>query len=205
MMFLFLLNFFLATSSALTQENKVGKIEIIIDSDMTFAESIQGTKAPQSLADSLVLLSVEYYSFDKKLHRGQIVVNRSIEKYVMEVFEIIKETRFPIGKVIPVVKYDWDDDKSMEDNNTSAFNYRFIAGTKRLSNHSFGRAIDINPVYNPVDYLDGRNSPTNGVRDTTRAGTFTHDNEIVKYFKENGFRWGGDWTSLKDWHHFDYP
>jgi peptidoglycan LD-endopeptidase CwlK len=179
--------------------------DVIVDSDLTFDQSIEDTKAPKDLIDSLVLLDVEYFSFDKKLHRGQIVINKSIESHIKKVFEIIKETKFPIGKVIPIVKYNWDDDKSMKDNNTSAFNYRFIAGTKRLSNHSFGRAIDINPVYNPVDYLDGRISPENGERNVKRDGTFTHDNKIVKYFKDNNFRWGGDWTTLKDWHHFDCP
>jgi len=179
--------------------------DIIIDSDMTFAQSIKGTKAPKSLIDSLVLLNVEYYSFDNKLHRGQIVINKSIESHVKKVFEIIRETKFPIGKVIPIERYNWDDNKSMEDNNTSAFNYRFIAGTERLSNHSFGRAIDINPMYNPVDYLDGRISPENGERNVKRNGTFTQENEIVKYFKKNNFRWGGEWTTLKDWHHFDRP
>lgn len=37
-----------------------------------------------------------------------------------------------------------NDNKSMSANNTSAFNYRVISGTKKLSNHSYGLAIDIN-------------------------------------------------------------
>ena len=109
----------------------------------------------------------------------------------------------PINKMIPIVKYNWNDDKSMEDNNTSAFNYRFVAGTTRLSNHALGRALDINPQLNPVFYSDGKKSPDNGNRDTTKPYTFTPDHFVVKELKKRGWRWGGDWNSLKDYHHFD--
>ena len=37
----------------------------------------------------------------------------------------------------------------MAADNTSAFNFRVVAGSGTLSQHAFGRAIDINPVENP--------------------------------------------------------
>ena len=37
----------------------------------------------------------------------------------------------------------------MADNNSSCFNYRKIANSKIISMHSYGLAIDINPVQTP--------------------------------------------------------
>jgi hypothetical protein len=187
----------------LTLESK--SVDIIIDSDMTFAAAIEGTKAPKELIDSLCLLEVEYYSFDNKLHKGQLVVNIAVKEDLTEAFKIAKKIKFPIHKMIPIVKLKWDDDESMKQNNSSAFNYRFIAGTTRLSNHSFGRAVDINPRQNPVIYSDGRISPVGARYDIGESGTFSKDNEFVIFLKSKGWRWGGEWTSLKDNHHFDKP
>ena len=175
----------------------------IIDSNLAFDEAIKGTKAPKEVIDSIILLNIDYYSFDNKIHRGQILVNKAVAEDTKFIFDLIFKNKMPINKIIPIVEYNWSDDKSMEDNNTSAFNYRFVAGTTRLSNHALGRALDINPGLNPVYYSDGRKSPENGVRDTSKSYTFTADHFVVKALKKRGWRWGGDWTSLKDYHHFD--
>ncbi len=175
----------------------------IIDSNLTFEEAIKGTKAPKEVIDSLVLLNINYYSFDNKIHTGQIIVNKVVAEDTKYIFNLMLKNKMPINKMIPIVKYNWNDDKSMEDNNTSAFNYRFVAGTTRLSNHALGRALDINPQLNPVFYSDGKKSPDNGNRDTTKPYTFTPDHFVVKELKKRGWRWGGDWNSLKDYHHFD--
>lgn len=175
----------------------------IIDSNLTFEEAIKGTKAPKEVIDSLVLLNINYYSFDNKIHTGQIIVNKAVAEDTKFIFNLMLENRMPINKMIPIVKYSWNDNKSMEDNNTSAFNYRFVAGTTRLSNHALGRALDINPQLNPVFYSDGKKSPDNGYRDTTKSYTFTPDHFVVKELKKRGWRWGGDWNTLKDYHHFD--
>ena len=176
---------------------------MIIDSQMSFEESIVGTKAPAEIIDSLSLVDVEYYSFDNKLHKGQLVVNISVINDIIEIFELIKKTKFPVNKVIPIVKYNWSDDASMSDNNTSSFCYRFIVGTNRLSNHSYGRAIDINPFQNPVIYSDGKVSPDGAKYETDKPGTFSDTSIIVKEFLKRGWRWGGNFNSFKDNHHFD--
>ncbi len=177
--------------------------EPVIDSDLTFEDAIKESKAPKEILDSLCLLNVEYYSFDGKLHRGQIVINVNIKEDLVTIFELIKTLKFPINKCIPIVKYNWSDDASMLDNNTSAFCYRFVAGTTRLSNHALGRAIDINPFLNPVIYSDGKISPAGAKRDINLSGTFTDNNPIVVAFKNRGWRWGGNFDSFKDYHHFD--
>ncbi len=103
---------------------------------------------------------------------------------------------------MPIVKYNWSDNASMDDNNTSAFNYRNIAGTDRLSRHALGMAVDINPMFNPV-VENEEITPKGGKWDHNRAGTLTDDSPIVKKFIENGWTWGGNFQSFKDYHHFD--
>lgn len=183
----------------------VARSQPVIDSDMTFESAISGTKAPVELIDSLVLINVDYYGFDGKLHKGQLIVNIAVKDDVLEAFEIMKNERFPIQKVIPIVKFNWDDYESMKNNNTSSFNYRFIAGTQRLSHHATGRAVDINPRQNPVIYNDGKISPSGAKYNVSKEGTLTSDCSVVKFLKSKGWRWGGDWTSFKDYHHFDKP
>ena len=87
-------------------------------------------------------------------------------------------------------------------NNTSAFNYRTIAGTTRLSNHATGRAIDINPMLNPF-MRDAYVAPSGATYDTKISGTVTE--KIAEIFKSRGWSWGGDWTDRKDWQHFERP
>ena len=108
--------------------------------------------------------------------------------------------------------YGANDEKSMAANNTSAFNYRVISGTTKLSNHSYGMALDINPRINP--WVKGNKvSPANGKvykqRKTSKCkGKYKrymiHKNDTAyKIFKKYGFSWGGEWRSSKDYQHFE--
>ncbi|HEY6436219.1 MAG TPA: M15 family metallopeptidase [Ignavibacteriaceae bacterium] len=174
----------------------------VIDSDIDFEQAVSGKNIPQSILENLRIVDVYYYGFDEKLHKGQLVVHKEVVLDIIEIFEFIRESHFPIKKVIPISKYDWSDEKSMQDNNTSAFNYRYISGTRVISNHASGLAIDINPKLNP--YIKNGNSlPANCIYDTTIAGTISADSDLVKEFKTKGWQWGGDWKSLKDYQHFE--
>lgn len=174
----------------------------VIDSDVAFEEAVAGISIPESILENLRLVDVYYYGFDDKLHKGQLVVHKNVVLDVIEIFELIRESRFPIDKVIPISKYGWSDESSIQDNNTSAFNYRFISGTRVISNHASGLAIDINPALNPY-IKNGISLPEKCVYDTTKAGTILSDSELVKEFKRRGWQWGGDWKSLKDYQHFE--
>ena len=92
---------------------------------------------PTKISSEMVLTQVEYIDYNGNDTKGLIVVNRKIAEEVIEIFREIKEAGFQIEKMIPISEYDWDDDKSMEDNNTSGYNYRFVANTQKLSNHSY--------------------------------------------------------------------
>ena len=174
----------------------------VIDSEIDFEEAVSGKNIPQSVIENLRLVNVYYYGFDNKLHKGQLIVHKDAVLDLIEIFEFIRESQFPINKVVPISKYGWSDEKSMVDNNTSAFNYRFISGTRVISNHASGLAIDINPALNP--YIKNGNSlPSNCIYDTTKAGTISESSELVAEFKNKGWLWGGNWKSLKDYQHFE--
>lgn len=177
---------------------------VIEDCNYTFEEALAGTRAPQRIINQLVLLDVEYYGIDAHFHKGQIVVNKAIEQDVRELFEFMKAEKFPIAKVIPVVYYDWSDDRSMEDNNSSGFNYR----NADFSLHSNGMAIDINPYFNPQRWKGEWRSrrtdkPRGAVYDTARAGTFVEGSAVVEEFKKHGFKWGRYMSMKSDDHHFE--
>lgn len=181
--------------------NSNQSIELIMDSDLNLLEALEGSSVPYSIRKNLEIVTVTYYGFDNKLHKGQLIVHQTIANEVTEIFEEIRNIKFPIEKVIPLVKYNWSDEESMRDNNTSAFNRRYISGTRILSMHAKGLAIDINPLQNPYIKNDIITPPGAEYNPETR-GTIRANSPIVKLFKSKGWSWGGDWTSLKDYQHF---
>jgi hypothetical protein len=93
----------------------------------------------------------------------------------------------------------------MAADNTSAFNCRFVPGTRRWSAHAYGRAIDVNPVENP--YLAaGRVQPPAGRayldRTRVRPGMAVRGGVLVRAFAAAGWPWGGRWRGTPDYQHF---
>jgi hypothetical protein len=180
----------------------------IIDSNMSLPDALR-KEAPPEFKEKQRLVEVLYYSFDGKIHKGQLLIEARLVKDIQEVFRIALESKFPINSVIPISHKrffkdgKWNDDgQSMVSNNTSAFNYRVVTGGKTLSKHAYGFAIDINPVQNP--YIKGNIVlPAGAVYDPVVPGTLTADSLIVKTFIRLGWTWGGNWKSLKDYQHFE--
>jgi hypothetical protein len=184
----------------------------ICDSRMSLPDAYDGlsSNCPAQVRDRQQLITVEYYSFDGKLHCGQLVIDSELVDDIQAIFKIARDERFPIHAVIPIShpqfrKEDaWSDELSMAANNTSAFNYRRIAEDRALSLHALGRAIDINPMQNP--YIEGdRILPLGGRYDISAPGTLTSDSPIVQAFLDRNWKWGGNWESTKDYQHFEKP
>ena len=189
------------SDSAASTVYSTDKDSIIVDSDMDLEQALSGISIPETIKNQLKLITVYYYGFDNNLHQGQLVVNKFAAKDLVEIFDIILETKFPVEKVIPISKYNWSDDAAMKDNNTSCFNYRFISGSRILSKHAAGLAIDINPLLNPY-VKDGKPSPENSNYNLNLPGTISSASLITNEFKKRGWTWGGDWKSIKDYQHF---
>ena len=188
------------------KETVVPRLEprVIVDSQMTRAEALGSNDFPRDILARMELVEVEYLGFDNLNHLGQIVVDRRLAKEVREIFDQLKRLKFPIEKVIPVVKYGWDDQRSMDDNNMSGFNYRGIitpfGESKTLSMHAFGRSIDLNPLINPYLPSPKRNPPR---YDPARPGTLTRTTSATRVFLAHGWEWGGNWSGAKDYQHFE--
>lgn len=180
----------------------------IIDSDISLSEALR-KESPAEFKERQKLIDVLYYSFDGKIHKGQLVIDKRLVEDIEQVFRAALENKFPIASVIPISHNrfykdgEWNEDNlSMLSNNTSAFNYRLVTGGKSLSKHAYGFAIDINPLQNP--YIKGDVTlPHDAVYAPQESGTLTRDCPVVKTFLSLGWTWGGDWKSLKDYMHFE--
>lgn len=160
--------------------------------------------------EELRYVRVLHYGFDGETHVGELVVNRKIADKAVEIFRQLYNISYPIKKMKLIDDYDANDESSMADNNCSAFNYRTISFTNRLSNHAKGMAIDINPRYNPyIKMVNGALNcePANGWDYVDRDKEFDykidHDDPCFQIFTQYGFSWGGDWTDRKDYQHFE--
>ena len=181
-------------------------------SDEVFAR-IEGKSFKQECTtprENLRYLRVLHYNKEGEELEGELVCHKDIADDLLDIFRKLHEARYPIERMVLVDEYDADDEASMQDNNSSAFNFRYISGTRSLSRHSRGMAIDINPLYNPyVRQRGGRKlvSPENAKAYADRAKAFPYkivrDDLCVRLFKEHGFTWGGDWKNSKDYQHFE--
>ncbi len=139
---------------------------------------------------------------------GEMVVHEAVTEELEAIFGELHAAGFPIAKMRLIEAYDASDDRSVADNNTSAFNCRPITGGKRFSRHSYGRAIDINPLVNP--YWSKKKDeviPPSGRpflnRSKKAPGMISAKGPVVRAFAKRGWKWGGAWRSVKDWQHFE--
>jgi len=171
---------------------------------MTLRKALHNSPAPPDILASQTLLDIPFLNFDGETHIGQLVVHEELAREIAEVFRQILVARFPIYQMLPVALFDWSDDASMEANNCSAFNCRLKVGKSELSAHATGRAVDINPRQNP--YSAGElKLPVGAIYDPDALGALTPDSAPVRAFESFGWTWGGRWTALKDYHHFEKP
>lgn len=175
------------------------------DSSSAYSEDI-----PEISYDDLSYVHVMHYNFDGEITEGELICNNTIAQDLVEIFYELYKAEYQIEKIRLIDEYGGDDNLSMEDNNTSCFNYRVVEGSTKLSKHAYGLGIDINPFYNPyVRYNDDGSltiDPAGSEAYVDRTAAFPYkidENDLcLKLFKEHGFTWGGDWNSMKDYQHF---
>jgi hypothetical protein len=158
----------------------------------------------------LVYIRLQYFGFDNKEHNdGGLIVHNDVAEEILEIFKALYENQFPIRSIIPIHEYNNDDEKSMEANNTSAFNCRQVTGQPGIfSQHAYGRAIDINPLVNPYVKASKNIVLPNGAqqyvdRNTQTLGKINKDSLVYKLFSEKGWDWAGSWFDIQDYQHFE--
>jgi len=154
----------------------------------------------------LTYLTVTHVNFEGEDMLGHLIVADEIGDEVLEIFREIYESGFPIHSIRLIDYFDASDYESMAANNSHAFNFRTIAGTTVISRHGFGMAIDINPIQNPY-YRNGTIWPAAGApyldRSYVRPGMIIRGDAVYNAFISRGWIWGGNWTSPRDYHHFE--
>lgn len=156
-----------------------------------------------ALAD-LRYLTLSYRDFQGAEHAGELVVAADVADDVVTVFGKLFEQGYPIASMRLVDDFGASDDASMAANNTSAFNCRAVTGGSSFSEHSYGTAIDINPVQNPY-VRGGTVLPPAGSAFTkrpNRPGVIHAGDDVVDAFAAIGWKWGGYWSRPTDYQHF---
>ena len=160
--------------------------------------------------NDLRYIRVLHYDGEGKVRIGELVCNKMIAADLLAIFRELYRQRYAIQQMRLIDDYDADDERSMRANNTSSFCYRVVKGSKKLSYHAQGRAIDINPLYNPCYKVRNGKAvvqPSNALRYCDRKAYFAYKIDrqdlLYKLFIQHGFRWGGAWKHSKDYQHFE--
>lgn len=169
-------------------------------------ERMQGKSFPHDCTiprSELRYLQVLHVDAAGQTHRGELVCHKDIADDLLDIFQQLYEARYPIERMRLIDDYDASDERSMQDNNTSCFCYRPVTGGKGLSKHALGKAIDINPRYNPYISARGTIQPANAVHEG--AYKIEEGDLLHRLFLAHGFTWGGSWRRTKDYQHFEHP
>jgi hypothetical protein len=147
-----------------------------------------------------------YWGMDKKSHEGEMVVNEDVAKKIVKVFHKLYDERYPIRRMELVDKYGGSDFKSIEADNTSAFNCRNATGASSWSQHAYGHAVDLNTCENPYVHANGHIEHPRCVKYGNRKrhdpGLIHANDKVVKAFRSIGWGWGGSWGGPWDFQHF---
>jgi len=146
----------------------------------------------------IVKIEVPYFDFNDYHKTGFIEVHHKVKDDVYLIFKELESIKFPIFSIKTIDNFNFSDEESVRANNTSSYNFRFVAGTNKLSDHAIGLAIDINPLQNPWVHPSALNISK---YDVNEKGTILDNSEVVEIFKKYGWSWGGHWKN-PDYQHF---
>ena len=143
--------------------------------------------------ENLRLVKVLHKNLEGQTLQGELICSEKIDGILLKIFRELYLEGYPIEKIRLVDEYEADDEKSMADNNSSCFNFRFISFTKKISKHGAGLAVDINPLYNPYIKKVGDRvnvEPANALPYTDRTADFPYKirkgDSAYRLFTENG-------------------
>ncbi len=177
---------------------------------ISFPATDETEAEPEITFEELRYVHILHYNFEGNPTEGELICNVSIAQDLVEIFHELYLNEYQLERVRLIDEYDGDDNASMENNNTSCFNYRPVEGSTRLSRHALGLAVDINPLYNPyITYTEeGEENvlPASAAAYADRSAGFPYkidENDLCyKLFIQHGFTWGGNWNNVKDYQHF---
>jgi hypothetical protein len=150
-------------------------------------------------------LRVSFWGFDRRPHRGELIVNAAVAHDIVRVFRDLYRARFPIEEMRVVSRSDLSAPPTGDGNNTTSFVCRHTIAGGSWSQHAFGLAVDIDPFHNPYvsrHVVVPERASAYANRGWRRPGMIVPGDVVVRSFAAIGWHWGGDWETLKDWMHF---
>ncbi len=204
-------------SSVSTPADTDGYFEICLIDDSLLLRMRRGGSFPEGCQVSrseLRYLKLLHYNYDGRVQKGELVCNKAIAEDLLAIFKELFRQKYQIFRMALIDDYGASDEASMSANNTSAFCYRKVSGSARLSKHAQGLAVDINPLHNPCVKYNASGGIQKIEPDTpearkyaSRSSGLTHaidrNDLCYRLFIQHGFRWGGAWRSKKDYQHFE--
>ena len=162
---------------------------------------------------ALRMIHVDYFTYRHTIRRGSLVVAAGAVHDVVHVLRRMFTHHFPIRGMRPTDIFyahgrrtpTQSDEAAMRAGNTSAFNCRPVTGNPyRLSQHSYGNAIDINTIRNP--YVTGSRVYPRFARrwlhrSPHRPGMIGPRGVVAVTMRRLGWLWGARWAS-PDYQHF---
>ncbi|GIE98900.1 hypothetical protein Ari01nite_63650 [Paractinoplanes rishiriensis] len=139
---------------------------------------------------------VRYIDLQGNAHNGSVIVRRDVVTRVQRIFRTLYHWRFRIMAMAPmsVNMPGWKDMGIV----TAGYRCRPVAGTRIWSQHAYGTALDINPLQNPM-----LPAPSSVYANRSRHLIgMIHAGGAARAFTWNGYFWGGNWRSAKDYMHF---
>ena len=166
---------------------------------------------PVSISD-LRYIRVKHHNFHRSEKMGEMIVHKDVANDIVNIFRELYEIGYPIRQMRLISDFMGNDWKSIEADNTSAFNCRKTSTKNgKWSKHAYGKAIDINPIENPFVFKTGRIAHIESYKYkkrvhkhhsfTDRAMLIKKD-KAIKIFEKYGWKWGGNFKSYKDYQHF---
>ncbi len=165
---------------------------------------------PVQLKD-LRYIRMKHRNFYRSEKMGEMIVHKDVAHEVVDIFRELYQIKYPIRQMRLVSDFRGSDWQSIEADNTSAFNCRKATGSKKWSKHSYGKAIDINPIENPYIARNGRITHKDSIKYRKRVhknssyadkAVLLKKDKATKIFEKYGWKWGGDWNGIKDYQHF---
>lgn len=191
-------------------QGQIAPVDAALEAEMRAAGSLR-EGCPVG-PEELRLLRLSHWTPEGDVTQGELVVAAAHAEALVGVFETLFEARFPITRMRRIEHYGASDEASMAEDNTSAFNCRPVTGGSGWSQHSFGDAVDLNPLRNPyISRLDRpqaewRVLPAGGRdwldRSVERPGMIREGDVVTEAFDAIGWRWGGRWRRVRDYQHF---
>jgi hypothetical protein len=166
---------------------------------------------------SLRRLSINYYDYDGVIRRGSIIAYWRQVPALRAVFSAAFTAKFPFKQIVPsdafykrgAVSPAMSDIRAMNAGATSAFNCRKVTGNpKRVSQHSYGNAIDVNTYENPYGTSSRIYPAAAAHKYYYYRRNYLHDKGVIfpgsvvaKAFAAQRWAWGARWAH-HDYQHF---